>query len=260
MKEYLKKLQSKGIYVFTREELKNNLSVSSSGINMSIARSIKRKEIVRLKKNFYVIVPPEYRETGILPPFWFIDDLMKHIGVYYYVGLASAAAVYGASHQQPQIFQVIVQKQIKVINVSGLKIEFIVKKAMPPDRYIQSKKTETGIVKISCPELICFDLVRYIFRVGGINNVANILSELYSMVNEKKLVNLAEYYNKCVYVQRLGYILERIGAKKVAGFLKRWLNKKNTYPVYLLPGNRKKAKLDKKWNLLINSQVEPEII
>ncbi len=261
MKKYLEKLQSKGIYTFTREGVKSNCPVSESGVNMSIARHIGRGEIVRVKKNFYVIVPPEYRKAGILPPFWFIDDLMKYKGIDYYVGLTSAAAVHGAAHQQPQVFQVITEKQIKDIAIKGLKIEFIVKSGLPPDKYIQNKKTETGAIKVSCPELTCFDLARYIFRSGGLSNAAGILSELHSAVDENKLVDLAEYYAKRIYVQRLGYLFEKTGGVAASEALGRWLNGKKTYPVYLIPRiRRKKSSLDKKWNLLVNSQFEIDVI
>lgn len=186
---------------------------------------------------------------------------MKYMNVAYYVGLVNAAAVYGASHQQPQVFQVIAEKQIKNIKVKDLKIEFIVKSEIEPDKYIQSKKTETGSVKVSSPELTCFDLVRYIFRAGGINNVATILQELHSEVESKKLVELAEYYEKCIYIQRLGYLFDKAGDKKSGKILNQWLKKKNIYPVYLTPGReRKSLRLDKKWKLLLNSKVEPDII
>ncbi|MEA2082117.1 MAG: type IV toxin-antitoxin system AbiEi family antitoxin [Elusimicrobiota bacterium] len=260
MKKYLEKLQSKGIYTFTREGVKSNCPVSASGVNMSIARYMARGEIARVKKNFYVILPPEYRKAGMLPPFWFMDDLMSYMGVNYYVGLTSAAAVYGAAHQQPQVFQVISDRQVKGIAVKGLRVEFIVKSGLVPERYIENKKTETGNIRVACPELICFDLARYIFRSGGLSNASGILAELQSSLDEKKLVKLAGYHQKAIYAQRLGYLFEKTGAAAAAA-LERWLKGKKTYPVYLIPGNRKcKARLDKKWNVLVNSQFETDAI
>lgn len=261
MKEYLEKLQSKGIYTFTRKDLLDNLSISESGIEMNITRYAKRGKIVRIKKGFYTIVPPEYRNSGILPPFWFLDDLMKYLAADYYVALANAAAVYGASHQQPQVFQVIAGKQIKSIKAKNLKIEFIVKSKIEPEKFIRLKKTETGSVRVSSPELTCFDLVRYISRAGGINNAATILQELQSELDNKKLVDLAEYYDNYIYVQRLGYFFERGGSRQLEEILLKYLKGKKSYPVYLVPGNKRKSmRFNKKWKLLVNSTVEPDVV
>ncbi|MGM0568725.1 MAG: type IV toxin-antitoxin system AbiEi family antitoxin domain-containing protein [Elusimicrobiota bacterium] len=261
MKKYLEQLQSKGIYTFTREDLQKNLSVSRAGINMNISRYVRRGRIARVKSGFYVIVPPEYRSSGILPPFWFIDDFMGYMGTDYYVGLVSAAAVYGASHQQPQVFQVVSRRPIKDVQVENLKINFVAKNKMEPEKYIQSKKTETGEVKISSPELTCFDLVRYISQAGGINNVVTILLELHSEVDSKKLLELADYYDKAIYVQRLGYLFGKAGFEKSANILNRWFRKKEAYPVYLVPDKKRKSlRMDKKWKVLVNRDVEPDLI
>ncbi len=87
------------------------------------------------------------------------------------------------------------------------------------------------------------------------------MSELHSAVDENKLVDLAEYYDRRIYVQRLGYLFEKTGGVAASEVLGRWLNTQKTYPVYLIPGNRrKKSRLDKKWNLLVNSKFDVEII
>ncbi len=261
MRRYLEKLQSKGIYTFTREELKNNLSISDAGVNANISRYLKKGDIVKLKRGFYTIVPPEYKRPGVLPPYWFIDDLMKYMITGYYVGLASAASIYGVSHQQPQVFQIISEKQIKDIQVKNLKIEFIFKSKLEPEVYISEKKTETGTVKLSGVELTCFDMVRYISRAGGINSVATILEELCSEISSEKLVELADLYNKPIYVQRLGYIFDKGGFDKLGNELYQWFEQKDSYPVYLVPAKeRKSLRLNRKWNVLVNKEVEPDII
>ena len=64
-----------------------------------------------------MIVPLEYLHAGGPPPSLFIDDLMKAMERPYYVGLLSAAALHGASHQQPQEFQVFSDRPIRPIQV-----------------------------------------------------------------------------------------------------------------------------------------------
>jgi predicted transcriptional regulator of viral defense system len=60
-------------------------------------------------RGFYVIIPPDYSKQGIIPPYLYIDDLMKSLDTPCYVGLLSAAALYGAAHQQPTVYTVITQ-------------------------------------------------------------------------------------------------------------------------------------------------------
>lgn len=58
------------------------------------------------------MIPPEYRSWGVIPADWFIDDLMRHRGRRYYVALLSAAVYHGASHQAPQVFQVMADGRV----------------------------------------------------------------------------------------------------------------------------------------------------
>jgi hypothetical protein len=60
-------------------------------------------------RGFHVIVPPEYRSLGCLPPEQFAPALMETLGMPYYAGLLSAAQFHGAAHQRPQVFQVVVE-------------------------------------------------------------------------------------------------------------------------------------------------------
>lgn len=61
-------------------------------------------------RGLYVAVPPEYRSWGVVPGSWFIDAMMGHLHRSYYVALLNAAAVHGASHQAPQVFQVMTER------------------------------------------------------------------------------------------------------------------------------------------------------
>jgi hypothetical protein len=59
----------------------------------------------------------------MLPPYLFIDDLMKSLDKPYYVGLLSAAALYGTAHQQPMGYTVISQSPAPR-SIDRLKIVF----------------------------------------------------------------------------------------------------------------------------------------
>ena len=99
-------LQSGGRCTFDRSEALSALRVDALNLKKAATRLGSKRRIVAPRRGFYVIVPLEYRATGAPPPSWFSDNLMRHLGRPYYVGVLSAAALHGAGHQQPQEFQV----------------------------------------------------------------------------------------------------------------------------------------------------------
>jgi predicted transcriptional regulator of viral defense system len=99
--------QAAGRYVLAREQALETLGVSDDALKKSVQRLVAKRRLAIPRRGFFVIVPIEYRHAGAPPPSWFIDELMKFCGRRYYVGLLSAAALYGAAHQQPQEFQVV---------------------------------------------------------------------------------------------------------------------------------------------------------
>ncbi|HAK94450.1 MAG TPA: hypothetical protein DCM87_05480, partial [Planctomycetes bacterium] len=110
MARWVEKLQSEGRYTFARQEAQVKTGRGFVAAQSALRRLKRQGRIVSPKRGFYVVVPPEYRAAGSPPASWFIDDLMRHIGQPYYVGLLSAAAIHGAAHQQPMVFQVVTGK------------------------------------------------------------------------------------------------------------------------------------------------------
>ena len=105
----------------------------------------------------------------------------------YYVGLLTAAAQHGASHQHPQEFQVVTDRSVRPLTASRIKIRFFasqyVKRAAVVD-----VKTPTGLTSVSTPETTAIDLVRFVKAAGYLDNVATVLSELAPSLDPKKLL------------------------------------------------------------------------
>jgi hypothetical protein len=74
------------------------------------------------------VVPPQYLSRGAPPPSWYIDDLMRHEGHSYYVGLLKAAELRGATHQAVMEFQVVTDKRIPKIHAGRSIISFVYRK------------------------------------------------------------------------------------------------------------------------------------
>ena len=184
---YIEELLGQGRYTFTREEVARRLGTSAAAISMSLHRLMKAKRIVLPRSGFYLIVDPQHRAAGTLPPEWFIDSLMKDMARPYYVGLLSAAQLYGAAHQRPQEFQVVVPiRAARPVQTGNVLIRFHGKGPFDRSR-TQETKTPTGILQASTPETTAWDLVRYFKAAGGLDNVATVLSELAERLDGTKL-------------------------------------------------------------------------
>ena len=255
--KYLIEVRAQGRYAFTTDELKKNFDLSSNALNQILYRLKQKKKIALIRQGFYVIIPPEYSKQGIIPPYLYIDDLMKSLNKPYYVGLLSAAALHGAAHQQPTAYTVIT-KSPAPRNVDKLKILFFSKQVFLQDGIIQ-KKTSAGYINVSSPELTALDLFDYIYKFG-INRIATVLQELSEEMKPSLLLKIADQYPSTAAIQRLGYILDRIvSSEKLSDVLWKVLNDKIFYPVPLSPQKNKKGEIDNKWKIIQNMEVESDL-
>jgi predicted transcriptional regulator of viral defense system len=256
---YVDQLQSRGRYSFLKSEAQAALHVDDSALVKALWRLEQRNRIRTAKRGFYVIVPLEYASTGILPPEWFIADLMKYMEQPYYVGLLSAAALHGAAHQQPQEFHVVVPSAHRNIRIDPLQIRFFKKGGMESSP-VQDSKTPTGFIKVSDPAVTAMDLVAYAGRVGGLDRVLTILQELSEKITQHMLVEAAKKENQLSHIQRLGWLLEKAGQKQLAEALAGWLMLKEPKRTPLDPaGPRAGFPRDEKWNVVLNADVEGEL-
>lgn len=257
--QFIDDLLGDGRYTFTREEARKKLKVSSWATYLALRRLSKAGRLVMPRSGFYVIVEPQYRSVGTLPPEWFIHSLMADIGKPYYVGLLSAAQLYGAAHHQPQEFQVIVPgKASRPIHVGNVYIHFFGKGCFEFSE-MTDVKTSTGYEKVSTPETTAWDLVHYYKHSGGLDNVITVLSELAEKLDSKKLLATVKKHGDILTAQRLGWLLESLKENKLVFGLAEWVRKSNP-PVRLLdPGSpAKRARENEKWHLLINAKLVPE--
>lgn len=255
LSEYVAYLQSRGTYSFTQDVAQKAIGCSEWAIRISANRLIAKKRIIKLRYAFYLIIPVEYVTAGAPPPAWYIDALMQHQKQPYYVALLSAAALYGAAHQQPQVFQVMTNKPLRPIKIGRAKVQFFVKKDI--EKYdITKKNTETGTINVSTPEVTAFDLVRYGGRIGSYNSITTILVELSETIDPARLLNAAKN-EKFFAVQRLGYLLEKYGRQKVTEPLSTWFSKQKTRAIPLRADKHyQQISKNKNWQIYVNEKIE----
>ena len=185
--EWVENLEKKGRNSFSLIQLEAELpNYSGIAIKSALKRLSKKGKIVSLHKGFYLIISAQYANRGILPAALFMDNFMKYLHRPYYVGLLSAAALYGAAHQQPQEYFVMTDFPVlRPSHKKGLKVNFISKKTIEK-RLLKDRKTESGYLKVSSPVLTASDLVQFEKRSGGITRVATVLNELVEGMDPKE--------------------------------------------------------------------------
>jgi hypothetical protein len=133
---------------------------------------------------------------------------------------------------------------------------FFVRKRVKEVR-VQKLNTPRGSILISTPEATAVDLVGYAHHAGGLDNVATILAELAGKLDPAKLVEAAETA-PVPWVQRLGYLLDRIDPKETSG-LKRYVRGLATKSVGLLTNTPVSEKQhDADWKLYVDADLESE--
>nr|MBA2306793.1 type IV toxin-antitoxin system AbiEi family antitoxin [Candidatus Dependentiae bacterium] len=176
-----------------------------------INRMKKQGDIISPARGFYVIVPPERQPYGSISADELTPLLMEYLEINYYVSLLSAAALYGASHQKIRCFQVVTDKQIKHPLVFGqVVVQILYKKSL---KHLPTRDftVSTGYLKVATPELVAFDLFHYRRKSGGLNHIATVLAELVEEINAQDLIYLADQIKEKAWIQRLGFILEKLG-------------------------------------------------
>ncbi len=213
---YASGLLARGQGVFSADEAQKEIGLSRGAFLDAAERLQRRGQLIRPRRGFYVVVPPQHATTGAPPAERYIDALMRHKRRPYYVGLLTAAAAHGASHQAVMEFQVVTNKLLPGIEAGRTRIAFSYRKDMAAVAAgIEDRKTQSGYMKLASPDLTAFDLVRYPQSGAGLDNIATVLSELVERLRPEKLASLSGAFEKTV-VQRLGHLLGRLGHAQIA--------------------------------------------
>jgi predicted transcriptional regulator of viral defense system len=233
--------------------------MADTNVHNSLHRLTSAGKVRSVWRGFYAVVLPEYGMSSDVPPVEYIGQLMAYVKANYYIALLSAASYQGASHQSPQVFQVITSRQFRSKVESGSRLEFAYKRVMSEDG-IEQKAARSGLVNVSSPLLTALDLVTYQHKSGGISNVASVLSELAESIELRQDAESLIRGEPCSSVQRLGHILGNVlGERELADSLFEVCAKAGLHfgRVDLMPrSGEKQTGVDEKWKVSINYDVE----
>lgn len=259
--QWLDRTLARGAYSFATERLQAELPDNSdTAIKRVLSRLSTKGKIISLYKGYYLIIPPQYTSKGILPPQLYLDAFMKHLKRDYYVSLLNAAAYHGASHQQPQ--EHFVMTGFPVLRPTlkkGMKINYVSIKDFP-ETLIEKHKTEAGYLNVSNAALTACDLVQYEKRVGGINRVATVLSELSEVVRQTDFTPELIHHTHVTALQRLGFLLEFVclNQELADGLYKAMENEKlSLFRISLKAAKESKGfSSENRWKVIVNTEIE----
>lgn len=220
----------------------------------ALARLIEYGSLASPERGFYVIVPPEYRSLGSLPAEQFVPALMETHGLHYYAGLLSAAQFHGAAHHRPQQFQVFLAKNRRPIVCGKVRVAFVARKRVA-EVPITLLNTPRGQIRVSTPEATAVDLVGYAEHAGGLDQVATVLSELAERIDPDRLPTAAATA-PLAWAQRLGYLLDLVGATSTAAPLKQYVRETARDYAPLVSAGARDGTRSVDWKILANAAVE----
>ena len=263
LSEWIRILEIHGFNTFSFEKVREAFpNTSEQNLSNSLYRLNVKKRIVSVYKGFYVIIPPQYAAKGIVAPTYYIDQLMRYIGKAYYISLLNAAELHGAAHQRSQRFSVMtIYPSANVSKAKNNILDWIYRKEIP-EKFLQTKNSETGIIRFSNPELTAIDLIQYEKHIGGLSRAATVLEELVEETDFSKVSNDLLDYTSVSAIQRLGFILENIlEQKQQASILyKQLLNygKRLNYVPLSTRSVKRNVEKDIRWKIDINTEIETD--
>jgi len=259
--DYVKELLSYEEYSFSIDELIQHVNKTESSIKSELSRLIRKKEIINLRKGFYLIITPRYTAFQKLPLPLYCEKLFKYLGRNYYVGLLSAAKIHGAGHQQVQRDYLITeQPKFNDIVKNNIDIRFFTSGNWP-EKNILIKESDAGPYNISDPALTIADLIHYQSKLGGINRLLATIRELTDELDLTYLVELLSWYPNKSTLQRFGFLLENFNVlEEMQELIYGRLISSKIYPVLLSPQSDKKpGAVDNRWKLDVNVKLENDL-
>lgn len=249
---------SRGRTALTTDEVAEVLGVSRTQVSRRLHPRVARAEWVSPAQGLWIPVPPQYRLWGAPPGMEIIDQMMRHLGIDYYVGWLSAAALYGATHQAVQVFQVATARPVRDRQAGRTHFTFHTRRSIPQD-VLRRHETPTGYALVSTIATTALDVATDTLIAGGLDNAATVIIELseHPSFDLDDVARAAHRY-PVASARRLGWILENLAGKGPLDALHAASNRASQNPSRLNPSRSLTGVIDKRWNLSINDEIEDE--
>lgn len=249
-------LLSQGVHSVDLPEVQRLCDLDYVNARLAAARLTKERQLFSPTRGLYIIIPPQYRTWGVVPGEWFIDPMMSHLRRPYYVSLLSAASRYGASHQQPMVFQVMTVARVRDRDLGRVHLRFFTSE-QANRAPVDTVTVETGIMRVASKETALVDLVTHVDASGGLDNIATVCREIGPLKGDI-LAQWASVFGRSV-VRRVGWFADRFGTVDDLQPLRLAAQLDAGEPVELYPPAGRRGRKDDTWGIRVNTTVEPEL-
>ena len=253
MARYVQETRASGRLTFTTQEVAQKAGIHGRNLDAALRRQALSGSIARASRGLFVIVPPEYRAAGAPPVEWWLDDLMAHLGLAYYLGLLSAAEAHGSSHFALMETQVMTDRWIRPIDVGQTRLTFF-QKARLDSTPREQRRNSWASLAISSPEATVLDLLQR--RVCGIGRTSMVVFDLMPSLGKRRLRTALTAADDTPAAQRLGFLLEHLGDEARAAVVERWLGGRHPRTIDLEPGDPVEGRTSTRWRVRINARLE----
>jgi hypothetical protein len=250
---FIDKRLALGRIAFSLHEFIEESELSAIAAKNQLRRLSGKVIRVSPRQPLFLITSPEHRSMGAPPAIWWLQDYFDWLGRPYYLALQSAASEFGSNPQALQVTQVMTDRPFRAIKVGRVRVQFFVKSNIKQTPTQQLPQGPAPLC-ISTPEATVFDLVQYAARIGGIDRAAETIAPLLPKLRVRELKRVLNAENAPTVAQRLGFVFEVKGAKRLADAVYGWLPDK-LIAVSLSPikNKRRSYPIVERWRVLNNS-------
>jgi hypothetical protein len=250
---FIDKRLALGRIAFSLREIMEESALSAIAAKNQLRRLSGKVIRVSPRQPFFLIISPEHRIMGAPPAIWWLQHYFDWLGRPYYLALQSAASEFGSNPQALQVTQVMTDRAFRAIKVGRMQVQFFVKNTMKQTPTQQLPQAPAPLC-ISTPEATVFDLVQYAARIGGIDRAAETIAPLLPKLRVRELKRVLNAENAPTIAQRLGFIFEVKGAKRLADAVYDWLPEKLiVVPLSPIKNGRSSLPIVERWQVLNNS-------
>lgn len=244
-------LSYKGNIIFSPDDLRIYVSNPKSIIDSLI----RKKWILKIKKEKYLIVPLEAGKRGA-------EDYTVHSFVIasvlanpYYIGYISALNFHGLTDRTPSAVYIVTQEPHESRTILDTKFKFV---TIVPRKFfgINEIRIENRKVRVSSKEKTIVDCLDRPEYCEGIDEVARAIFFGRKELDFCEVVSLSKKIGNSAALKRLGYISERLNITQ----LKRLTSHLKVASGYSLLDRSvtRKGKIVERWGIIANASIDPE--
>lgn len=252
-------LLSRGIPLVSTREAAHLLGVKEDHVRQRLAPLRRRRLLATAGRGLWIPVPPDRRAWGAPEPIAYIDAMMEQFDTEYCVGWLSAAAIYGAGHQAAQTFDVATSRALRDRTVGRSMLRFRQRSdvaAIPAKRI----SLPAGRANVATVEACMLMLASDAEFSGGLDNAVTAIVELSESAafSPELLADASGAFSRSA-ARRVGWALDKFGEGADTVALHRRCSSFGEAPSVLNPAHPAKGRIDKKWSVIENEEVDPDL-